>query len=111
MGVLSSFVRDEASVWMSELKAARTDCTEFTATSKRGWAFRFTVKPLPAVSAGDDSVAYILTNTQASGAKGNSITVVRTGGTLASYLLESQPRAMPGSAASKQHEVLRRASE
>ncbi|MFF1713121.1 hypothetical protein [Streptomyces sp. NPDC058268] len=109
--LLSSFAHDEASVWMSELKAARTDCTEFTATSKRGWAFQFTVKPLPPVSAGDDSVAYVLTNTRAPGGKGNSITVVRSGGVLATYLLEGQSRAMPGSAAGKQHAILRHTSE
>ncbi|MGW0903154.1 hypothetical protein [Streptomyces sp. NPDC002853] len=88
---LSSFPGDEADAWMNELRAARTDCAEFTATSKRGWAFRFTVKPLPAVAAGDDSVAYILTNTQAPGGKGNSITMVRTKGVLATYLLEASP--------------------
>ncbi|MFI6090733.1 hypothetical protein [Streptomyces sp. NPDC051218] len=42
---LSSFAGDGADAWMSELKVARTDCTEFTATSKRGWSFRFTVEP------------------------------------------------------------------
>ncbi|MFE0135213.1 hypothetical protein ACFWY6_27115 [Streptomyces sp. NPDC059037] len=96
---------------MQELKAARTDCTKFTATSKRGWVFRFAVEPLPPVSAGDDSVAYILTNTQAPGGKGNSITVVRTGGTLASYLLTGRPRTVSVSVADKQHEILQRASE
>lgn len=108
---LSSFAGDGAGASMSELKVARTDCTEFTATSKRGWSFRFTVEPLPSVAAGDDSVAYILTNTQAPGGKGSTITVVRTGGVLATYLLEGQPRTVPVSVARKQHETLRHASE
>ncbi|MER5257280.1 hypothetical protein [Streptomyces sp. NPDC002855] len=107
---LSSLARDGADAWMRDLKAARTQCTEFTATSERGWASPFTVEPLPPAKAGDDSVAYVLTNTRAPGARGNSITVVRTGGTLATYLLMGEPRTVPASAAGKQHEALRQAS-
>ncbi|MEU7579781.1 hypothetical protein AB0B50_19500 [Streptomyces sp. NPDC041068] len=108
---LSSHTPDDAEAWMRELKEARAKCTEFRATSKRGWSYGFTVDPLPPVSAGDDSIAYVLTNAEAPDGKGNSVTVVRTGGTFATYLLAGEPGPVAAEAAEKQHEALRRAAE
>ncbi|MCX4821255.1 hypothetical protein OG883_15320 [Streptomyces sp. NBC_01142] len=110
---LTSHADDDAQVWMRELEDALAKCNRFTASSERGWTHRFQVKPLPSVTVGDDSVAYILTSVLAPGGKGNVITVVRTGGTFATYLMNQdadRPSAIPASIAGRQHKKLQLAA-
>ncbi|WP_344632825.1 sensor domain-containing protein [Streptomyces glaucosporus] len=108
--VLTSHTAGDARAWLDDLRKALSECEGFTATSRRGWTYRFTVKPLPPPDAGDESVAYVLTNTSDIGGKGNVMTVVRTGSVLASYLLSRDTEwsgAVPASVAGPQHERLR----
>ncbi|MBZ9644307.1 hypothetical protein [Streptomyces sp. PSKA30] len=106
---LTSHTGQEAEAWMDELKEALTSCTTFTATSERGWTHRFTIRPLLPVTAGDDSVTYLLTNALAPDGKGNFMTVVRTGGTFATYLMNQytgKPGPIAASIADQQHTKL-----
>ncbi|GAA2433533.1 hypothetical protein [Streptomyces macrosporus] len=100
----------DARATMDDLREALSGCDGFTASSRRGWTYRFTVERLSPVQAGDESVAYLLTNTLAPEGKGNVMTVVRTGGVLATYLVvqdPDRPRPVPASIAATQHERLR----
>ncbi|MFI8308969.1 hypothetical protein ACIF80_37400 [Streptomyces sp. NPDC085927] len=104
---LTSHEDKAARAWMAELKQALSNCTEFTATSKRGWTHRFSVRPLPQVKAGDDSVNYVLTNALAPDGKGNVMTVVRTGGAFATYLMDQDAgKPVPVAVANQQHKKL-----
>ncbi|MFM9499890.1 hypothetical protein ACKI1Q_40705 [Streptomyces galilaeus] len=94
---LTSHAVKDAEAWMAELKEALADCDQFTARSQRGWTHRFSVRPLSTAKAGDDSVTYLLT-------------VVRTGGTFATYLVNQDtdvPVPVPASIANQQHKELR----
>ncbi|MEU4093236.1 hypothetical protein [Streptomyces sp. NPDC026673] len=106
---LSSHTAAEAQAWMADLKAALPGCTHFQATSDAGWDYRFSVKELTPVTAGDEAVSYLITNLSAPEGKGNVQSVIRTGGTLSSFLLAQgtgEPRSVPEALARKQHERL-----
>ncbi|WP_406858741.1 hypothetical protein ABZO31_00070 [Streptomyces sp. HUAS MG47] len=110
---LTSHAVEEAEAWMAEIRKALAGCSQFTATSERGWTHRFSVRPLPSAKVGDDSVTYLLTNPLAPEAGGNAVTVVRTGGSFATYLMSSdkgQPPPVPASIAKHQHRKLQTAS-
>ncbi|MFF5505889.1 hypothetical protein [Streptomyces roseolus] len=110
---LTSHEEGTARTWMAELKRATTDCTRFTAVSQVGWTHRFSVRPVPAAEAGDESVSYLLVNALAPGGQGNIMTVVRTGGVFATYLANQgsgEPAAMPTDVANQVHERVRAAA-
>lgn len=110
---LSSHAVEDAEAWMAELRTALAGCTEFTATSRRGWTYRFSVRPLSTEEVGDGSVAYLLTNTLAPDGKGNVMTIVRTAGTFATYLMNSdaeKPAPAPAAVATQQHNKLQAAA-
>jgi hypothetical protein len=110
---LSSHTSSDAMAWMADLKKALATCTAFTATSQAGWTYRFTVQNLSPAKAGDGSVAYLLTNTRAPDGKGNVVSVVRTGSTLATFLNSEgrgKPAAVPESLARQQHGKLQAAA-
>ncbi|MFG2191283.1 sensor domain-containing protein [Streptomyces sp. NPDC048639] len=88
---LSSHTVADAKAWMADLHKALDECTGFTATSKRGWTFAFTVGRLPTVKAGHGSVSYTLANTSSPDGHAGVMTVVRTWGTLTSYLMSQDP--------------------
>ncbi|MEU9291848.1 hypothetical protein AB0D57_46450 [Streptomyces sp. NPDC048275] len=103
---LTSHRGNGAPAWMAELKKAVANCTSFTATSRRGWTYRFTVTSLPQVRVGDDAVSYLITNVMAPRGEGNVMTVVRTGSTFATYLLppqDGEARPVAESVAHRQH--------
>lgn len=103
--VLSSFAVGEAKGWMSELNAALATCKGFTASSQRGWSDRATIAALPSVSAGDESVSYSVAADEAA-SKRQTMTIVRTGGSLAVYLTPSDGQRPPVSLMKRQHEQL-----
>lgn len=106
---LTSHLGEGATAWMAELKIAVTDCTDFVATSERGWTHRFRVRKLSPVNAGDDAVNYLITNVLSPNGRGNVMTVVRTGATFATYLLDEQedgPSPIPDSIATRQHKKI-----
>ncbi|KAF3463428.1 hypothetical protein [Streptomyces sp. Tu 3180] len=110
---LTSHTGQDAETWMAELREALTECRGFTARSQRGWTHRFSVRPLAAARTGDDSVTYLLTNVLSPDGKGNVMTVVRTGGVFATYLMNEDaevPVPVPASVASRQHKKLRAAA-
>ncbi|MFJ2058192.1 hypothetical protein ACIOMM_19885 [Streptomyces sp. NPDC087908] len=111
--ILSSHEEQAARTWMAELKRATTECTRFTAVSRVGWTHRFSVRPVPVAKAGDESVSYLLTNALAPEGKGNVMTVVRTGGVLATYLASQgsgEPTSMSTDVANQLHERVRAAA-
>jgi hypothetical protein len=106
---LSSHTKAEAKAWVADLEAALPECGDFRATSAAGWDYRFTVKEVAPVEAGDEAVSYLITNSSAPDGKGNVESVVRTGGTLSVFLLpqgEGDPVAVPEAVAREQHERL-----
>ncbi|MFJ8554843.1 hypothetical protein [Streptomyces sp. NPDC093676] len=106
---LSSHTTAEAQAWMADLAKALPHCGTFEATSAAGWDYTFTVQALAPVKAGDQSVSYLITNSTAPGGKGNVESVIRTGGTLSTFLLqqgEDRPAAVPEAIAREQHERL-----
>ncbi|MEV0501705.1 hypothetical protein AB0I84_29480 [Streptomyces spectabilis] len=110
---LSSHELKVAQAWMAELKQALADCSEFTAVSQRGWTHRFSLQPLAPIKAGDDSVSYVLTNALAPDGKGNIMTIVRTGGAFATYLMApgaGKPVPMSVAVANQQHRKLQAAA-
>ncbi len=107
--ILTSHRGEEASAWMAELKVAVTGCTNFVATSERGWTHRFTVRKIPPMDAGGDAVSDLITNVLSPDGKGNVMTIVRTGATFATYLLDEQddgPIPIPDSIATRQHKKI-----
>ncbi|MEU6987331.1 hypothetical protein ABZ946_28520 [Streptomyces sp. NPDC046324] len=110
---LTSHTVKDAEAWMFEFREALATCSRFKATSQRGWIHRFKVRPISTAKAGDDSVTYLLTNILAPNGKGNVITVVRTGGTLATYLVNQDadvPVPVPASIANQLHKKLQAAA-
>ncbi|MFD3945524.1 hypothetical protein [Streptomyces sp. NPDC058579] len=110
---LTSHTLKDAEAWMAEIKNALVSCSQFKATSQAGWIHRFNVRPLSTAKAGDDTVTYLLTNILAPNGKGNVMTVVRTGGTLATYLMNEDadlPVPVPASIANQQHKELQAAA-
>ncbi|WP_405771799.1 hypothetical protein OG539_42695 [Actinacidiphila glaucinigra] len=94
---------------MEDLKGAPPGCAPFQATSAAGWDYRFSVKEPTPVTAGDKAVSYLITNLSAPEGKGNVESVIRTGGTLSSFLLAQgtgEPKSVPEAVARKQHERL-----
>ncbi|MGW1073913.1 hypothetical protein [Streptomyces sp. NPDC002537] len=111
---LSSYADGGAKAWLGELRDALKKCDGFTASSELGWTNKFTVSPLHGVKAGDESVAYVLTNTSVRGAKGNVLTVVRTGSSLATYLVprgDDEAAPMAEDVVGKQDKKLRAAAK
>ncbi|MGI3225461.1 hypothetical protein OHU07_27845 [Streptomyces phaeochromogenes] len=112
---LTSHGGDTAAQWMTGLKRAVADCTRFTATSKRGWTYEFTVASVPLERMGDDRVGYRITNVLDPSGGGNVMSVVRTGTTLATYLLppskNGKPRPVPESVAIAQEKRIRAAAD
>ncbi|MGA5454395.1 hypothetical protein ACPCVO_48300 [Streptomyces umbrinus] len=112
---LTSHDGDTAAQWMTGLKRAVADCTRFTATSKRGWTYDFTVASVPLERMGDDRVGYRITNVLDPSGGGNVMSVVRTGTTLATYLLppskNGKPRPVPESVAIAQEKRIRAAAD
>ncbi|MFI1486408.1 hypothetical protein [Streptomyces sp. NPDC020747] len=112
---LTSHDGDTAAQWMAGLKRAVADCTRFTATSKRGWTYDFTVASVPLERMGDDVVGYRITNVLDPSGGGNVMSVVRTGTTLATYLLppskNGKPRPVPESVAIAQEKRIRAAAD
>ncbi|WP_266754594.1 hypothetical protein [Streptomyces phaeochromogenes] len=112
---LTSHDGDTAAQWMTALKRAVADCTRFTATSKRGWTYDFTVASVPLKRMGDDVVGYRISNVLDPSGGGNVMSVVRTGTTLATYLLtpseNGKPRPVPESVAIAQEKRIRAAAD
>ncbi len=103
--VLTSYAKGEAKTQMSELKAALTTCKDFSVSSQRGWSERSTLVSLPSVEAGDESVSYSDTSRE-DPSKYQTMTVVRTGGSLAVYLTPADGNRPPASLMERQHEKL-----
>ncbi|MFF7211823.1 hypothetical protein ACFZAU_15030 [Streptomyces sp. NPDC008238] len=62
---LSSHTPAEALAWVADLKGALPGCARFQAMSAAGWDHGFSVKELAPVKAGDEAVAYLITNLSA----------------------------------------------
>ncbi|MEU6215004.1 hypothetical protein ABZ891_34565 [Streptomyces sp. NPDC047023] len=103
--VLTSYPEGEAKASMSELKAAVTRCKDITLSSGRGWTDRGTLKALPSVGIGDESVSFSTVSTR-DPAMGQTMTVVRTGGSLAVYLTTLEGDSFPAALIERQHEQL-----
>ncbi|MDJ0386394.1 hypothetical protein [Streptomyces sp. G-G2] len=103
--VLTSYARGEAEAKMGELKAALATCRELSASSRRGWSERTSVVALPSVSVGDESVSYSVTSAEAPG-KGRVMTIVRTGGSMAVYLIPAEVNRSPASLMKQQHKKI-----
>ncbi|MER8098128.1 hypothetical protein [Streptomyces goshikiensis] len=106
--VLTSYARGEAAVKMGELKAALTTCKEVSTSSRRGWSARASIVALPSVSVGDESVSYSETSAEAPG-KGRVTTIVRTGGSMAVYLIPVEVNGPPASLMNQQHKKIQAA--
>ncbi|RLV08652.1 hypothetical protein CTZ27_07705 [Streptomyces griseocarneus] len=112
---LSSYADGGAKEWLGELKDAVEKCSSFDASSEIGWKSKFTVKRLDPAKGGDESVAYVLNNSGArGGAKSSVLTVVRTGSSLATFLVplgDDDPGAMAEDVVGKQAKKLKSAAK
>ncbi|MFJ9944953.1 hypothetical protein [Streptomyces erythrochromogenes] len=106
--VLTSYPGGEAKTAMKELKAAVTACKGFTLSSRRGWSERNTLEALPPVGIGDESVSFSVVSPQ-DPSKGQTMTIVRTGGALAVYLTDTAGDPIPAALMKQQHEQLQKA--
>ncbi|MFF3565681.1 hypothetical protein ACFYXS_37195 [Streptomyces sp. NPDC002574] len=86
MLLLSAHVPGDAEKIMDGLAAALRNCRTFEATDGDGRATVFAVRPAEAPAAGDDAVAYVLADTAAPSDGAATVTVVRTGGSTATYV-------------------------
>ncbi|MFJ5217894.1 hypothetical protein ACIP98_24630 [Streptomyces sp. NPDC088354] len=86
MLLLSAHAPGDARKIMGGLASALRKCRTFEATDGGGRATAFAVRPAEAPTAGDDAVAYVLTDTAAPSDGAATVTVVRTGGSTATYV-------------------------
>lgn len=84
--LVASHAPGDAEKVMADVKAALGTCTSFVATDGEGQRTPFTVGKGPAVSVGDASLAYVMTDTTDKKTGAALVTVVRTGDTITSYL-------------------------
>ncbi|MFD3455353.1 hypothetical protein ACFWVC_24660 [Streptomyces sp. NPDC058691] len=84
--LLSAHAPGDAERIMGGLASALRNCRTFEATDGGGRATAFAVRPAEAPAAGDEAVAYVLTDTTAPADGAATVTVVRTGGSTATYV-------------------------
>ncbi|MFE1832134.1 hypothetical protein [Streptomyces yangpuensis] len=106
--VLTSYPEGEAEAWMRELKAAAAACKDFEVSSRRGWKERGPLTVQPSAGVGDDSVAFSAVGTR-DPHRGQTMTVVRTNGSLAAYLTSTEGDPIPPAFMKRQHEKLQEA--
>ncbi|MEU4359132.1 hypothetical protein [Streptomyces virginiae] len=106
--VLTSYPEGEAKASMNELKAAVATCKGFTLSSRRGWSERNTLEALPPVGIGDESISFSVVSPQGP-SKGQTMTIVRTGGSRAVYLTGTEGDPIPAALMKRQHEQLQKA--
>ncbi|MCZ4125205.1 sensor domain-containing protein [Streptomyces sp. H39-S7] len=84
--LLSSHAPGEAAKMVADIRQALDKCTAFTSTDGTGKKTPFSIKKGPAVTAGDEAVAYVMAD--ASDKEGGTalVTVVRTGEATVTYL-------------------------
>ncbi|MCX5402420.1 hypothetical protein OHA37_00780 [Streptomyces sp. NBC_00335] len=104
--VLTSYAAGEAKEKLREVKRALGTCNELEASSQRGWSERVDVKALPTEAVGNESASFSLTSPLQSPGKEQVMTLVRTGNTLAVYMIPPDGNVLPVSLMKEQHEKL-----
>jgi hypothetical protein len=84
--LLAAHAPGDAGRIMADLAQAVKTCGAFKGTDGNGKSASFTVRAAKAVDAGDDSVAYVLTDTGDKKSGSATVTVVRSGGCIETYL-------------------------
>lgn len=110
--LLASHAPGDAEKVIASVKTALGTCTTFTATDNTGTKTPFRITKGPAVSVGDASVSYVMSDTSDKASGAALVTVVRTGDTISAYLsVKSQGGAgsLPLEIARKQNEKLKAA--
>lgn len=110
--LIASHAPGDAQKVMAALKGALATCTAFEARDQNGTRTPFRVGRGPAVKVGDESVAYVMTDTADKKTGAALVTVVRTGDTVTSYLstrTEGGAGQVPLEVARKEDQKLRAA--
>ncbi|WP_328464843.1 hypothetical protein [Streptomyces sp. NBC_00448] len=84
--LIASHAPGDARKVMAAIKGALATCTAFEARDQNGTRTPFRVGKGPVVKVGDESVAYVMTDTADKKTGAALVTVVRTGDTVTSYL-------------------------
>lgn len=84
--LVASHAPGDAKKVIGSVKTALGSCTAFTATDNKGTKTPFAITKGPAVSAGDDAVSYVMTDSSDKKTGAALVTVVRTGETITAYL-------------------------
>ena len=84
--LIASHAPGDAQKVIDSVKTALAGCTAFNATDSTGTKTPFSIGKGPAVKIGDESVAYLMTDTADKKTGAALVTVVRTGDTVTSYL-------------------------
>ncbi|SEG35883.1 hypothetical protein SAMN05216223_104513 [Actinacidiphila yanglinensis] len=84
--LIASHAPGDAQKVMASVRRALTGCTSFEGRDQDGTMTSFRITRGPAVKVGDESVAYVMTDTADKKTGAALVTVVRTGDTVTSYL-------------------------
>lgn len=84
--LLASHAPGDAAKMVADIRQALQKCTAFTATDGAGKKTPFTIKKGPAVTVGDESVAYAMSDTSDKEGGTALVTVVRSGDASVTYL-------------------------
>lgn len=96
----------EAGEVVAGITAALRQCRSFGTTDGEGGARHFAVRPARAPAVGDEAVAYVMTDTADATRGTATVTVVRTGGSTATYVTvkrSGDPAGPPLAVARAQH--------
>ncbi|MDX2709958.1 hypothetical protein PV350_45310 [Streptomyces sp. PA03-6a] len=96
----------EAGEVVAGITAALRQCRSFGTTDGEGRARHFAVRPVRAPAVGDEAVAYVMTDTADATRGTATVTVVRTGGSTATYVTvkpSGDPGGPPPAVARAQH--------
>ena len=84
--LIASHAPGDAQKVMAAIKGALGTCTSFVGKDGAGTSTPFSITKGPAVGVGDESVAYVMTDTADKKTGAALVTVVRTGDTVTSYI-------------------------
>ncbi|MEU3458673.1 sensor domain-containing protein [Streptomyces sp. NPDC006733] len=84
--LLASHAPGDAAKMVADIRQALEKCTAFTATDGAGKKTPFAIKKGPAVTAGDEAVAYVMSDTGDKEGGTALVTVVRSGDASVTYL-------------------------
>jgi hypothetical protein len=107
--LLSAHRPGDAGKVVSAIAGALKECAAFGMTDGAGHTRQFAVRPAKAPAAGDDAIAYVMTDTGDTTSGTATVTVVRTGAVTATYVtvkLSGDPGGPSVAVARAQHDKL-----